>query len=58
MLFYGVSMLLAAWRGIGACEVFAISNVIQRRDDQLGCPVFLPVDLAEARITGRELYCS
>jgi hypothetical protein len=25
-LFYGASMLLAAWRGLGACEQFVISN--------------------------------
>ena len=49
LLFYGSAMLLAAWRGIGACEIFVVSNAIRRRDDQLGCPLFLPVDAAEAR---------
>lgn len=58
LLFYGTSMLLAAWRGMGACELFAVSNALRRRDDQLGCPLFLPVDLAEARFTDRTLYCS
>jgi hypothetical protein len=58
LLFYGVSMLVAAWQGFGACEIFALSNLVRRRDDQLGCPLFLPVDLVEARTTSRALYCS
>ncbi len=58
LLFLGGSMLIAAWRGFGACEVLAVSNFILRRDDQLACPLFLPIDSAEARSTGRELYCS
>ncbi len=49
-LFYGVSMLLAAVRATGACEVTAISNAVLGRDDQVGCPLFWPVDAAEARI--------
>jgi hypothetical protein len=48
MLFYGTSMILAAWRGIGACEIFAISNWLRGRDDRLGCPLFLPVDALES----------
>src|SRR5260370_9981299 len=38
-VFYGVSMLLAAARGYGGCEVLAISNWILRSDDQIGCIV-------------------
>lgn len=49
MLFYGTSMLVAAWRGIGACEIFAMSNWLRNRDDRLGCPLFLPVDSLESR---------
>ncbi len=48
-LFYGASMLLAAWRGYGGCEVFALSNWLMRRDDQIGCPLFSPIDAAEGR---------
>lgn len=48
MLFLGTSMLVAAWRGMGACEIFAISNWVRRRDDRLGCPLFLPVDALES----------
>jgi hypothetical protein len=50
MLFYGGSMLVAAARRSGGCEVTAISNAVLGRDDQVGCTVFAPVDLAEARI--------
>ena len=53
MLFYGASMLVAAWRGIGACEIFAISNWLRGRDDRLGCPLFLPVDAMESAAARR-----
>jgi hypothetical protein len=49
-VFYGVSMLLAAARGYGGCEVLAISNWILRRDDQIGCLVLSPVDGYERRL--------
>jgi hypothetical protein len=44
LLFYGSSMLLAAARGYAGCEVLAVSNWLLRRDDQIGCVVFAPVD--------------
>lgn len=47
-LFYGASMLLAAARGYAGCEVTAISNWLLRRDDQVGCMIFSPIDAAEA----------
>jgi hypothetical protein len=50
LLFYGTSMLLAALRGYAGCELFAISNMLWRRDDQIGCPILSPVDGAEARV--------
>jgi hypothetical protein len=50
MLFYGGSMLVAAARRSGGCEVTAISNAVLGRHDQVGCMVFAPVDLAESRI--------
>lgn len=57
-LFYGGSMLIAAWRGLGTCELLAVPNLVLRRNDQLACPLFLPIDAAESRSTGRDLYCS
>jgi hypothetical protein len=50
VIFVGASMLLAAARGYAGCEVLAISNWLLRRDDQLGCMVFAPVDLAETKL--------
>jgi hypothetical protein len=50
--FYGASMLLAAVRGYGGCEVLAVSNWLLRRDDQVGCLVFSPLDALEARLRG------
>jgi len=52
-IFYGASMLLAALRGYGGCEVLAISNWVLRRDDQVGCFVLGPVDNMERRLRPR-----
>jgi hypothetical protein len=49
LVFYGASMLLAALRGYAGCEVLAVSNWLLRRDDQVGCVVFGPVDQLEVR---------
>jgi len=48
-VFYGASMMLAALRGKAGCEVTAISNWVLGRDDQVGCPVFTPIDSLEHR---------
>jgi hypothetical protein len=50
LLFYGGSMLVAAARRSGGCEVTAISNALLNRNDQVGCALFAPVDLAQARL--------
>jgi hypothetical protein len=52
-LFYAASLLVAAWRGQPACEVTVLSNLFLRRDDQIGYPVFAPIDVAEARRRSR-----
>jgi hypothetical protein len=54
-LFYGASLLIASWRGLPGCEVTVLPNLLLRRDDQIGCPIFSPVDAAEARLTARRL---
>jgi hypothetical protein len=50
LLFYGATMLVAAWRGQPGCEITAIPNVALGRDDQIGCPTLSLVDEAEARL--------
>jgi hypothetical protein len=55
LLFYGGSMLVAAARGYGGCELFAVSNWLWRRDDQIACPVFHLVDVAEHRHRSRKV---
>lgn len=50
LLFYGVSMLLAAWRGYAGCEILAIQNWATGRDDRMACPVFSPIDGMERRL--------
>jgi hypothetical protein len=52
-LFYGVNLIAAAWRAQPGCETTVISNWILRRDDQIGCPTFSPIDGAEARRDSR-----
>jgi len=49
LVFLGTSMLLAASRGYAGCETLAISNWLLRRDDQVGCLLFSPVDRVEGR---------
>lgn len=49
MIFYGTTMLVAAARGYGGCEVLAISNWVLGRDDQVGCLLFEPIDRLEGR---------
>jgi hypothetical protein len=49
LLFYGATMLIAAWRGQSGCEITVIPNVVLGRDDQIGCPTLSLVDEAEAR---------
>lgn len=47
--FFGASMLVAAVRGYGGCEVLAIPNAITGRRDEIGCILYTPIDRAEAR---------
>jgi hypothetical protein len=49
LVFYGISMLLAAVRGSGGCEVLAVANWVLGRGDQVGCLLFAPVDYLEGR---------
>jgi len=48
-LFYGTTLLVTAWRDQPGCEVTVVSNWIFGRDDQVGCPLFSPIDALEAR---------
>jgi len=48
-LFGGMTQLLAAARGYAGCELFAVSNWLGRRDDQIACPVHSSIDAWEAR---------
>lgn len=51
LLFYGISMLVAVTRGYAGCELLAISNLVTRRNDEIACPVFTPIDQLDARIS-------
>ena len=52
--FYGIPLFLAAWRGYPGCELMAISNFVLRRQDEVGCAWFWPVDTLESRLARRD----
>jgi hypothetical protein len=49
-IFYGATLLIAAWRGQAGCEGTVASNLVLGRDDQIGCPTFTPIDEIEAHL--------
>ena len=49
-IWIGSSLVLAAVRGYGGCEILAFPNALTGRRDQVGCIVFTPIDRAEARL--------
>ena len=49
-LFYGVSLLVGAGLGMPHCEATVLSNLILRRDDEIGCPCFTPIDAMERAV--------
>lgn len=53
-LFYGASMLVAAWLRQPGCEATVVSNLVLHRDDQIGCPTLSLIDKAEARLRRRD----
>jgi hypothetical protein len=57
-IFYGSTLLIAAFRGQAGCEGTVISNWILGRDDQIGCPTFTPIDELEAHIRRRRAHGS
>jgi hypothetical protein len=52
-LFYGATLLVAAWRGQAGCEATVLPNLILGRDDQIGCPPFSPIDAVEDHLRRR-----
>lgn len=51
----GASMLLGAARGDAGCEVTAIPNWVLRREDQIFCCLFTPIDELEVQIRGGDV---
>ena len=51
LIFFGGSMLLAAFRGDAGCEILSSSNWLLHRHDQIACTVFFPIDALERRGT-------
>lgn len=55
LVFYGASMLVSAVRGSAGCEVLAVSNLLLRRDDRIGCAVFWPFDTLDSALATRRI---
>jgi len=49
LIFLGFSMVLAALRSSGGCDMLATSNWLLRRRDQIACAIFTPIDSREWR---------
>lgn len=47
--FVGLSMLFAAIRGYGGCELLALPKLLLRRDDAIWCPAQEPTEHTEER---------
>lgn len=45
----GASLLVAAARGYGGCELLAFPNLIRGRREQIGCMLYGPIDALERR---------
>jgi hypothetical protein len=52
-LFYATTLLVAALRAQPGCEFTVLPNSILGRDDQVGCPIFSPIDKVETRLRAR-----
>src|SRR5919108_5852770 len=53
-IWIGGSLVLAAVRGYGGCEILAFPNALSGRRDQVGCIVFTPIDELEARLSAQD----
>lgn len=49
LVFFGLSMLLAARLGLEGCEIAAIPYLVLGRRQRLWCPLYTPVDAVESR---------
>ena len=52
-IFLAASMLLAAAKGYGGCEVLAFANAVNGRQDSIGCVLYAPIDKTEAMLGKR-----
>ena len=52
-LFYGSMTLVAGLQANGGCEVTTLANWLRSRDDQVGCPLFAPVDALDRELARR-----
>lgn len=51
-VFVGLSMLFAAIRGYGGCELLALSKLLLRRDDAIWCPLHEQAEQATDHASG------
>jgi hypothetical protein len=48
--FLGISLVIAGVRGIAGCELMAIPDLFLRKDVELACLIFSPLDKLERRL--------
>ena len=51
--FFGVSVLTAGIRGVAGCELMEIPDLLLRKDVELGCLIFSPLDNLERKLRNR-----
>jgi hypothetical protein len=51
--FFGVSLVVAGIRGVAGCELMAIPDLFLRKDVELGCLIFSPLDGLERKLRNR-----
>lgn len=54
LIFLGVSLIVAGFRGDSGCEVMALPNALFGRRCHLACIVFSPIDGLEKRLSARK----
>jgi len=51
--FFGVSLIVAGVRAVAGCELMAIPDLFLRKDVELACLIFSPLDKLERKLRNR-----
>jgi hypothetical protein len=53
VMFLGISLVIAGIRGVAGCELMAIPDLFLRKDVELSCLIFSPLDKLERRLRNK-----